>query len=57
METRTREKLRKWTEEIGKLDEDTKGKEAEVWCLSALSILEEDKDFQQYCQREKDNDK
>jgi len=35
---------------IEKLDEETKKKKIEVWCLSALSILEKDKDFQEYCE-------
>lgn len=46
MEDTTRKKLQKWVEEIDKLTEETKKREAELWCLSALSILLEDKDFQ-----------
>jgi len=49
MEAQTRERLREWLEELEKLGEETKKKEAEAWCLSALSILEQDKDFQSYC--------
>ena len=49
MEANTREKLRKWSSEVDKLDEETKKRESEIWCLSALAILEEDKDFQSYC--------
>jgi len=48
VESKTREKLREWTRELGKLDEDTKRREAEVWCLSALSILGQDAGFQKY---------
>lgn len=48
MDSKTREKLREWSEELDKLDEATKKREAEVWCLSALSILEQDPDFQKY---------
>jgi len=50
METETREKLRKWSEELEKVDEATKRREAEAWCLSALAILEEDNSFRGYCQ-------
>lgn len=49
MQGETRKKLRKWVEALEKLDKTTKEKEAEAWCLSALSILEEDKDFQTCC--------
>ena len=48
MESKTREKLRKWSEALEKLDERTKKEEAEIWCLSALSILLDDRDFQNY---------
>lgn len=48
MEPETREKLRTWASELDKLAEDTKEREAEVWCLSALSILGQDADFQRY---------
>lgn len=53
MEAVTREKLRKWSEEVEKLDEKTKEREAESWCLVALSILEEDKDFQEYLNKKR----
>ena len=53
MESETREKLRRWSEEVKKLDDETKAKEAEVWCLSALSILEKDKDFRKWLEEHK----
>ena len=52
MEAKTREKLREWSNGLYKLDEKTKAEEAEVWCLSALSILEQDVDFQKYLKAE-----
>ena len=48
MESQTRERLGEWSRELSKLDEATKKREAEVWCLSALSILERDAEFQKY---------
>ncbi len=52
MDPQTREKLREWSKELAKLDEATKAEEAEVWCLSALSILEQDTDFQKFLDSE-----
>ena len=52
MEPKTREKLRDLCSELDKLDEETKAREAEVWCLSALSILCQDTDFQRYCEED-----
>jgi len=48
VESKTRQKLRDWVEALDKLTEEDKAKEAEVWCLSALDILLDDKDFQEY---------
>ena len=38
----TRTKLKAWSEAIDKLDDVTKEKEAEVWIVTVLDILEPD---------------
>lgn len=53
MEPQTREKLRRWSNELDKLDDETKVREAEAWCLSALSILMDDQGFQEYIEMER----